>query len=90
MEPAGRAFAVRRRLCQKLVNAVAQVRRLASQWHEDGVSTLSAARERMQDADQSAKKGAKKKDARALRYSQRSYSDDDLKHILVDFMDDDA
>lgn len=68
----------------------AQVRRLASQWHEDGVSTLSAARERMQDADQSAKKGAKKKDARALRYSQRSYSDDDLKHILVDFMDDDA
>lgn len=44
----------------------------------------------MQDADQSAKKGAKKKDARALRYSQRSYSDDDLKHILVDFMDDDA
>lgn len=68
----------------------AQVRRLASQWHEAGVLTLSAARERMEDADQSAKKDAKKKDTRALRYSQRSYSDDDLKHILVDFMDDDA
>ena len=63
---------------------------MESQWHVAGVLTLSAARELTRDADKSAKKGAKKKDARALRYSQRSYSDDDLKHILIDFMDGDA
>lgn len=66
----------------------ASLRRLVNGWHEANVSTLAAAREDLERRKAAAPAREAAKKGRALAHSQRKYSEEELKSIGVDLLDD--
>lgn len=66
----------------------ANLRRLVTGWHEANISTLAAAKADLEQKGKTAARSDAARRSRALAHSQRKYSDEDLKRIGVDLLDD--
>lgn len=66
----------------------ASLRRLVNGWHENNIATLAAAREDLDRRKDAAPAREAAKKGRALAHSQRKYSEEDLKKIGIDLLDD--
>lgn len=71
-----------------LAQPYANIRKLVASWHDANVSSLAAAKADLEKKGQTAERRDAAKRSRAYGHSQRKYSDEELKRIGIDLLDE--
>lgn len=71
-----------------LTQPYANLKKLVTAWHEANISTLAAARANLEQRERGMARNDAARRSRALSHSQRKYTDEELKRIGVDLLDD--
>ena len=71
-----------------LTQPYANLKKLVTAWHEANISTLAAAKANLEQRERGAARSDAARRSRALSHSQRKYTDEELKRIGVDLLDD--
>lgn len=70
-----------------LAQPYANIKKLLVSWHDANISTLASAKADLERRGQAAERHDAVKRSRALGHSQRKYSDEELKRIGIDLLD---
>ncbi len=71
-----------------LAQPYGNIKKLVSAWHDANISTLAAAKADLEKKEQNVERRDAAKRSRAMGHSQRKYSDEDLKKIGIDLLDE--